>query len=989
MSFASSVANKISRRFGGTRGRSVNHLIFQALVSLASGVLLVRAMGVVNQIAVTSRFGAGAVMDAYFVSSGLPLLVASFLIGAIEASVIPTFARLREQRSPEHTVAVFSTLVNLFLIGATILTLVMLVFRRQLLFLTAPALNPSRMELAVQLAPFIFPVLLLMIMAGLLECVLNTQGQFGWPAYAAALVPLTSALLVLVAGARFGVVALAVGTLVGVGLQLGVLIYRLRLAHISYRPVLDWRLPEVGLVFVAAAPALLGAMVNQASPLVDQIFASYLSAGSISALNYAIKVAGLPVGIVFVTVGRAALPYLSRQAADRDMRSFKATLRLYLWIVGLGTAALSIILLVLAHPLVRILFQRGAFTAEDTNLTAVTMMGFAVGLAPMGMGFLLARAFSALGKNHILMYVTIFSVFANAAFDYALGRYWQSFGIALATSAVYCCTLIILLVLLRRAIGKLDLLTPPAELVRLIQGVSTGQYYQTLRAWKDENLPPLRVPERLRLPLMCGGAAALALVIGAIIPRIDSQLALRIAVGLPLILLLLRYRYALLIAWLLVGALVGSSLPFFQGQNIDTGLTIPTLLLLATVSIPETLRRVPALSVLFLYLMWLLVGIGSSPLGASEFLKTWLLYVDYVAVAALATTLVSTRRRLLLVVDVMLGIGAFIALYGIVDYIRHGALISGTGAYRSLSVFAAAPPFALFLSLVIPLAIYRTFIAHTLLVRLGALSVLLVLLVALGLTFSRGALITLPLSFVISASFLPSRRIRNGLLGGAAGLVALAVIMVTVANVPLFARFSSSDISSLNGRTYLWAALLQRFDPLQIQGNGLGSATALLTRLNIGVGGVTGNGLLATAPSNLYIGTLYDTGIIGVGLLLTAMVMLGFSLIIGIRRTTGERRLLFAMALLALINMLIQSIEVDDLWSQGIALYFWVAVTLPYAAYWFKSSPDNEPLLMRARQSPELEEQSGPAQPAARGRLSSEDRERRYSGDQWGTTLGL
>lgn len=913
-------------------------------------------------------------MDAYFVASGLPLLVASFLTGAIEASVIPAFARLREQQSPQRATAVFSTVMNLFLLGAAGLTLIMFVFRRQLLVLTAPALDSLRMGLAVELAPFIFPVLLLLVTTGLLECILNTEGQFGWPAYAAVFVPLTTALLVVVVGARMGVLAIAIGTLAGVGLQLGVLIYRLRLTHISYRPMLDWHLPELGFVFAAASPALLGAMVNQASPLVDQIFASFLAPGSISALNYALKISGLPVGIIFATVGRAALPYLARQAASHDMQSFKATLRLYLWAVGLSTVLLSGIMLLLAHPLVRILFQRGAFTPEDTSHTAITMMGFAVGLAPMGMGFLLARAFSALGKNHLLMYVTIFSVIANAVFDYFMGRSWQSFGIALATSAVYCCTLIILLVLLRRAIGKLDLLTPPSELTRVIRRFATGARHLARLAVQAWRLPARRLMTWLRLPLMCTGAAALALATGVAVPHVDSQVALRVAVGMPLIVLMLRYHYALLIAWVLVGALVGSSLPLFQGRNIDTGLTIPTLLLLATTPLSQTtipiataFRRLPALAILFLYFLWVLTGIQNSPLGTVEFWKMWLLSVDYGVIAILAIGIISTRHRLLLLVDAMLTVGTFIALYGIVGYLthQHGDFDRDTGTFRILSVFAAAPVLGLFLSLVIPLAIYRAFVARSHLIRHVALGVLLLLLAALALTFSRGALLSVLLSLVILAFFLPSWRLRIGLLGGGVALVLLALFLATLGNIPLLARFAGNDVSSVNGRTYLWQALLAHFDPWQLQGNGLGAATDTLSKLNLGTSGVVGNGLIATAPSNLYIGTLYDTGVIGVGLLISSLVVLGFCLIVGIKRTTGERRLLFAMALLMLINVLIQCNEVDDLWSQGIGLYFWVAVTLPFAACWCDLRPDNEELGSRAQHMPRPQPHSTPAQHSA------------------------
>jgi O-antigen ligase len=453
-----------------------------------------------------------------------------------------------------------------------------------------------------------------------------------------------------------------------------------------------------------------------------------------------------------------------------------------------------------------------------------------------------------------------------------------------------------------------------------------------------DSLPAPWLPVRLRAPLTYLVGVALALAIGAAIPLLQASLALRIAVGLPFILVFLRYRYSLLVAWILLGALVGSTLTLLSGKNIDTGLTIPTLLLLFTTPVFQTLRRVPALALLFLYLLWALVGIQSSPLGTTEFLTTWLLDLDYAVVAVLAVSLVATRRHLLLLVDAMLAVGTFIALYGIAGYLTHqnGALESATGTFRIVSIFTAAPPFALFLSMVIPLALYRAVIARGA-VRAAPLGALLVLVIALGLTFSRGAILSVPLSLLIVACVLPSPKLRAGLIGSTLGLGALAVIVTVMGHVPLFARFSGRDISSLNGRTYLWQALLAHFDPWRLQGNGLGAATAILTRLNIGNNGVTGNGLIATAPSNLYIGALYDSGVIGLALLLSALVTLGVALTRGTRRATGEHRLLFAMALLALINMLVQSIEVDDLWTQGIALYFWLTVSLPFAACWSNS----------------------------------------------------
>jgi putative peptidoglycan lipid II flippase len=240
----------------------------------------------------------------------------------------------------------------------------------------------------------------------MMEDILNTEGQYGWPAYAGLLVPLTTAILVLTIGRYYGVVVLCIGMLVGYCLQLCMVLVRARKAGLVYRFGIDLRNPAIRTILVVAWPVLIGALISQGSPLVDQIFASYLSPGSISALSYSLKLISVPVGVIFISVGRAALPYLSRQASINDMKAFKETLRLYLWAVGGATIVLTVLMFVFAHPIVQILFQRGAFTPYDTSHTASTIRGFVFGLVSMSLGFITLRSFSALGKTKVLLGVT-------------------------------------------------------------------------------------------------------------------------------------------------------------------------------------------------------------------------------------------------------------------------------------------------------------------------------------------------------------------------------------------------------------------------------------------------------------------------------------------------------------------------------------------------------------------------------------------------------
>ena len=921
------------------REKSVNKKIFLALLSLSSAALLIRVMGMINQIVVSAHFGAGAMMDAYFVASLLPMLIAQLIIGAIEASVIPVYARVCTQGTKEQVSLFFSTLLNLLLVITVLLTLVMLAFRQQILFLSAPALDPLSMGLAIDLSPYIFPVLVLMVLIGFLESIFNTEGQFGWPAYAGMLVPLTTVLLVLVAGRSLGVVTLCAGMLIGLCLQLCVFIMRTRRRGLVYRPVIDVRNPEVGRILAVAWPVLLGAFIGQASPFVDQIFASFLSAGSISAISYALKIISVPVGVIFVSVGRAALPYLSRQTSANDMNAFKGTLRLYLWIVGIGTILLTAFMIGLAHPLVQILFQRGAFSADDTNRTASTLVGFAVGLTPMSFSFILARAFSALGKTKVLMGSTIFTVIANAIFDYFFARFWQSPGIALATSAVYFCAMVILFLTLRRMIGKLDLFTPPPDLLAVIWRRGMGEYYMQWRTRKDGNRSLFYISSEVRRQFLHIGTMLAVFVTGVVGVFLNSVYTLRVAFGSLIMLAFLRYRYVLLIAWALINAFIGSSVPFLTGNNFLTGLTVPTLLLMVYVPIRQTFKRMPALAFLLLYLLWVFASIRVSTIGVGSFLTLWIAFLDYVAIGVLTINVLTTRWRLMGLIDTILFVSTIIALYGFYGYItrQNGSQESIAAVFRINSVFGSSQTLALFLSIVTPLAFYRTFTLRGLKCIGGAI-VTLVLLLALGLTFTRAAYICATLSFMIIVFFLPARKVKILMLSAILVLVILAILLAMVGHIFIFSRFFYSDFATLNGRIYLWRALLEHFDPTQLLGNGLYASDALLTRLRVSD---TGTGIISTAPHNIFLGALYDHGIIGVILLTLVFTKLVVGLITSIRRAGNDQRLLTVMALAVFVSVLLQSLETRDIWITGVAIYFWIVMALPFAFCW--STPKQPP----------------------------------------------
>ena len=904
----------------------------RAVFSLIFAAMLLRIGSMLNQVVISAHFGAGEAMDAYFVASAFPLLLVQLISSALEAAVIPVYSRLSVETQRDAASRSLSTLINCVAIGALFLMLILIFASQPLAFLSAPGLGPARLRQAVALAPWFYLSIPISLLTNLLTSLLNVEGQFGWAAYAGLLAPLTIALLTIVSAQTWGIFVLCVGSLCGAFLQMLLVCIRARRLRLRYRPVIHLRNTEVRLICRAAWPVLLGALITQGGPLVDQAFASTLSMGSISALNYALKLVSVFIGVIVVSFGRVALPHLSRQAACNDggYGAFKKTLHLYLWSLGLCALALSSVLGVLGYPLVQMLFQHGAFSSRDVHATMLIFVGFLPGLTPIALNFVLTKAFNALGETRIPMYMAFVSVCANALFDALLAHFWGGLGIALATSIVSLIVCILLLILLHWRIGPFSLWRAPFELRML--AVYIHSYRRKSSSWLKKQKKQIIWSADLRHACIRSGVTGMVLLAGIIVTVRDALAALRISVGALLLISFLRYPFMLLLAWASLDICIGSTIPGFNGNNLDILLVLPLLSLLVFFPWRQSFRQMPGFIWLLLYLFWVLLGIGLSPLTTSAFLTLWLTMLASMGVGVLTLALVSTRARLDRLINVLLIVAVCIALYGYYGFITHqnGELDVVTSLFRISSIFTQATTCAFYFSVLLPLAFYRCICTRGI-YRLGSLGITGCLLGALILTFTRSAYVAVLASAVILIPGLPDYRMRRMVASGLVFFGGAIIALAWLIHVPLLGRFFNGDLATLNGRFYLWQALLSNFQITRWLGSGLLSSDQLLVYLHVGA---YGQGVIGTAPHSLFLGTLYDHGIIGLLLLCIAFFFLGSSLLRGLWRSSGERRMLYATALACLLAVLFQSLGSRDLWIQAVGAPFWIIIALPFTCYW-------------------------------------------------------
>jgi len=356
----------------------------KAMATVAGLTGLSRIAGFTRDILTAAMLGAGPVADAFFVALKLPNFFRRVTAeGAFSVAFVPLYSEAVEKEGREKADAFAG---NAFMVMLCILSGVVLAALAGMPYIIS-AIAPGfiddamRFDAAVELSRVTFPYLLFMSLTALLGGVLNAVNRFAPFAFAPVLfnLCLISALLLNGYFESAGH-ALAYGVLFAGVLQLIWLFVAIRRAKIHLRlgvPKFDGKITKL---FKLMGPGVIGAGVMHINLFADMVIASFLATGSISYLYYADRLNQLPLGVVGIAVGTALLPMLSKALAKGDVEQgrdlFNRALELCLLLALPAAVALAVIPL----PLISVLFERGAFEASDSAITAQVLMAYALGL---------------------------------------------------------------------------------------------------------------------------------------------------------------------------------------------------------------------------------------------------------------------------------------------------------------------------------------------------------------------------------------------------------------------------------------------------------------------------------------------------------------------------------------------------------------------------------------------------------------------------------
>lgn len=412
-------------------------------------VLASRVLGLVREQVFAVFFGASLAMDAYNIAFRIPNLLRDlFAEGAMSASLVPTFVKVRETEGAKRAWLVAQRVFVVLFLGVSFLSFLGIAFAPHLVAVYAPAFREiaGKFELTVSLTRILFLFFPFVVLAAAFMGILNASGYFFWPAFSSALfnaASIVSGLGLMFAAPALGIppiAGMAWGVVVGGAVQAMSQWPSLRRAGFAWEKTPQtenpWTHdPHLRNMLALMVPGTVGLAATQINILVNSILATSLGQGAVSHLNYAFRLMQFPIGVFGVSLAAATLPEVSRlwsksefaRVSEVTLQSLKSVFAINLPAAA-GLAFLSV-------PIVELLFQYGRFSEEDTLATAQALAAYSAGLAFYSAVKVLVPICYAMGRVRISVVSSMLSVAVNIALNLLFIKPLGFWGLALGTSA--------------------------------------------------------------------------------------------------------------------------------------------------------------------------------------------------------------------------------------------------------------------------------------------------------------------------------------------------------------------------------------------------------------------------------------------------------------------------------------------------------------------------------------------------------------------------
>ena len=393
--------------------------LWRSTFIVSAMTMLSRVLGLVRDIVLLNVFGAGKDFDTFVVAFRIPNFFRRlFAEGAFSQAFIPVLTEYKTSKAHEEVQILISRVFGGLLTVMTLLTFIAMVAAPAVLYIYAPGFHsdPEKFDLAVSMFRLTIPYLMFMSLTAFASSILNSYGSFSTPAFAPVLLNVA-----MIAGAWWltpymaqPIMALGWSVVAAGVLQLAIQIPELWRKNLLIPPKVDFKHEGVDRIMKLMLPALFGVSVTQINLLFNTIWASFMQDGSVSWLYSAERMTELPLGLIGVAIGTVVLPPLSARHAEQDQHKFRGMMDWAAKVIVMVGLPASIALFMLSTPIIQALFQRGEFTVEDTQMTALALQCMNAGVIAFMLIKVFAPGFYAQQDTKTPVRVGLMAVAANA-----------------------------------------------------------------------------------------------------------------------------------------------------------------------------------------------------------------------------------------------------------------------------------------------------------------------------------------------------------------------------------------------------------------------------------------------------------------------------------------------------------------------------------------------------------------------------------------------
>ena len=431
--------------------------VAQSTAMIAIFTLISKFLGFLREILIAYTYGSGYETDTYFLAMTATVMIMTTIGAALNTTLVPVFTEIDQKKGKEGKLKFLNNILNMVFFISIILALLGFFLSPTIIKILARGFEGKQFDLAVKLNRIGLPIVVFLGFTYVFSGYLHSSEIFGPPAIMGIPYNFVFIIFLIFFGNKGKIEGLMLASVIAASTQFLIQVPAIKYQGYSYRLDIDLGDPYLKKSLRLVIPVLIGSAVQQINIIVDKTLASSLVEGSISALTYASRLNDLIISVFVMAITTVVFPMLSKAFNEENHLQVNKIMGLGINIILLVTVPATIGMLLLAEPIVKIFFERGAFTETATTMTSQALIFYSLGLVAASLRILLNRVYYSFQDTRSPMINGITAVAANISLNLLFIDSMGHGGLALATSISTTFATFLLFINLRRRLGKIGL----------------------------------------------------------------------------------------------------------------------------------------------------------------------------------------------------------------------------------------------------------------------------------------------------------------------------------------------------------------------------------------------------------------------------------------------------------------------------------------------------------------------------------------------------